>query len=67
MSHGLTRLTVEDKGKTLFGDLGDRLDRTTLNGEIHEYRRRWEVVVPQTVMHHLIVPNAFTGFSIDGH
>src|SRR5262245_43051087 len=54
-------LTIEDVQKSLFRRLRDRLDRPAVDGDVHQYRRAGDVVVPDAVMNELIMPDALTG------
>ena len=50
-----------------FVTLRDGSDRLAVHGDVDERRRRRQVVIPDVVMHELVVPHAFTGSRIDTH
>ncbi len=64
--HRLAGLAIEDEHPALLGWLRDRLDRFAVDGDVHQDRRARDVVVPDAVMHELVVPDALAGLQIDG-
>ena len=58
---------VENVQKSLFGHLGNGLDLLAVNLDVDQGRRRGQVVVPETVMHRLEMPNPLAGLRIDTH
>ena len=48
--------TVEDVGEALLAHLRHRLDAPAVDGDVHQHRRRRQVVVPHAVVHRLEVP-----------
>ena len=45
--------------------LGDRLDRLAVDDDVHQQRRRGHVVVPDVVVHDLVVPLHLAGLQVD--
>ena len=56
---------IEDEEERLLGRLRQRLDRLAVDGDVREDRRARDVVVPDPVVHRLIVPLPLTGLQID--
>src|SRR5215831_9831843 len=63
----LTCHAIEHKGKALFGHLYDRLDRFAVDSYIGQDWRGRQIVVPEIVMHELIVPDTFARFRLEAH
>ena len=63
--HRLARDAIEHERKPLFGQLHDRVDPLAVNRDRHKIRSRRRIVVPQTVMHDLVVPLALAGIRIE--
>ena len=61
---GLAGDTVEDVGERGLRDLGQRLDGLAVDHDVHDVRRRADVVVPDAVVDGLEVPDAFAGFDV---
>ena len=59
--------TVEDKDESLFRQLSDCLDLPSFDVNVHQNRGCRRIIVPQTVMHGLVVPDAFPRFGIYGN
>src|SRR5215471_2893954 len=63
----LTRHAIENKGKALFGHLHNRFDRFATDSDIRQDWRGRQIVVPEIVMHELIVPDTFARFRLEAH
>src|SRR5439155_16175650 len=65
--YGSTGRAIEHERKTLFRELDDgiNLPSGTIGTNRDKVRRRWVVVVPQTVMDDLIVPSAHAGVRVE--
>ena len=63
--HRLAGDTVEDVGEGLLAHLHHGLDRPPVDGDVRQYRRRPEVVVPDAVVNHLEVPHAAAGLALE--
>ena len=61
----LSGLAVEHVGPALFAGLHDGLDVASVDGDIHQDGRAWNVIVPDSVMDKLVVPDPFAGFQVD--
>ena len=59
--------TVKDKDESLFRQLSDCLDLPSFDVNVHQNRGRRRIIVPQTVMHGLVVPDAFPRFGVYGN
>ena len=57
---------IEHVQESLLARLRDRLDAAAVDGDVEQRRRAREVVVPHAVMHRLEVPDALSGFDVDG-
>src|SRR5258705_8815081 len=62
--HRLAGNAIEHIDEGLFGHLRDRLDALSLNGDVDQVRRGRRVVIPQTVMDELIVPDLLAGRNV---
>ena len=62
---GLARHAVEREDEALLRHLRHRVDSAAVDGDVEQIRRGRRVVVPQPVMHELVVPDAFTGLGIE--
>ncbi|MNP06011.1 hypothetical protein D3C76_979780 [compost metagenome] len=58
------RQTVNYKQKALLGGLNQRRDLLTVYGDIHQRRRRVDIVIPHVVVHPLTRPDDFTGVDV---
>src|SRR5688572_19713178 len=56
---------IEHIEPALLGRLADRLDGLTVDDEIHEDWRARNVVIPDAVVHELVMPLALTGLDIE--
>src|SRR5437660_1615953 len=65
--HRLSRDSIENIQKALFGRLGDGLDRPAFHRDISKNRGGRDVHVPQWVMHELEMPFPLPGFQIDAY
>ena len=63
--HRLSRDSVEGEHKTLLGDLGHRLDRSSVNRDVEKVGRRRQVVVPQAMVDELVVPDTLAGLDVE--
>ena len=63
----LARHTVEREHEALFCYLCDRLDPLAVNRDIEEIRRCRQVVIPETVVHELVVPDPLARLDIEAH
>ena len=64
--HRLAGHAIEDEQQPHLGDLRDRGNRLAVLDDVDQRRRRAEVVVPDVVMHELLVPLALAGRDVDG-
>ena len=64
--HRLAGPAIEDEHPALLGRLRDGLDRLSVDRDVREDRRARDVVVPDAVVHELVVPDALAGLQIDG-
>ncbi len=62
----LSRHAIEDVHERLLGRLRDRLDDFSVSPDVDEDRRARNVVIPDAVVHELVVPLALAGLQIDG-
>ena len=53
------RLAIEQEHVAGLGRLRDGIDPTTVVGHGDQHRRRWQVAIPQIVVHELVVPHPF--------
>ena len=58
---------IEREDEPLLGDLRDRLDSLAVDGDVEQVRRGRQVVVPQPVVHELVVPDALAGLDVEAH
>src|SRR2546422_446175 len=58
---------VEDVSESLFRQLNDRFHSAVIHIEIEQDRMRRHIVVPNVVMHELVIPNHLAGFDIDAN
>ena len=56
---------IEHEGKRLLRQLHDGPDPTAVDCDVRQNRRGWQIVVPQIVMHELVVPHAFARLALD--
>ena len=61
----LPRGPVEDVAEGLLAHLGQGLDPPALHRDVGQHRRRRQVVVPQAVMHELVVPDSLPRDRLD--
>ena len=62
---GLAGNPVERVDERLFGCLRNNRHRLAIDLNIQQHRRSRHIVVPDVVMHHLVVPQPLTGFDIE--
>ena len=62
---GRPRIPIENEGKTHLGELHDGITRPVARPQRHENRRGGIVVVPDVVVHGLVVPFALAGRRIE--
>jgi hypothetical protein len=65
--HRLAGDAVENIDEGLLGHLRDRLDALSADADIDQIGRGRRVVIPQPVMHELIVPDLLAGRRIEAH
>ena len=63
----LARLSVEDIGPALFRRLHQGLDRSSVDGDLHEIGGGGSVVVPDVVLDQLLVPDSLPRLHIERH
>src|SRR5262249_56593836 len=65
--HRFAGLTIEDVDEALLARLRDRLDLLSVDRDVGEDRRARNVVVPDRMVHELVVPDAFAGLRSEEH
>ena len=65
--HRLPRHAVKHEQEAVLGDLHHRLDGLPSDGDVAEHGRRRQVVVPQVMMHELVVPHPLAGPGVEAH
>src|SRR5206468_3380151 len=60
-------LALEDEQEALLRRLRDDIDIAAVLADRQQLRRLGQVVVPQIVMHQLVMPNAFAGARVERH
>ena len=63
--HGFACDPIEDIGETLFTDLGNGFDFFSVDRDVDQIRRAREIVIPDTVVNTLEMPDSLTGFRIE--
>ena len=63
--HRLTGLAVEHVDEPLLGGLGDRRDLASVHRDVDENGRARDVVIPNGMVHELVVPDALAGLQIN--
>ena len=63
--HRLAGLAIEHEDEALLGRLRDRRDLPAVDGDVDEDRRARHVVIPDRMVHELVVPDALAGLQID--
>src|SRR5687767_2484174 len=61
----LTSLAIERVQERLFRRLEHTGDAPSVDVHIHEHRRHWRVVVPDVVMHELVMPDTLAGLDVE--
>ena len=61
----LSRHAIEHVQECLLGRLRDRLDDLSVASDVHQDRRAGDVVIPDAVVHQLVVPLALAGLQVD--
>ena len=64
--HRLAGLAIEHKHPTLLGRLRNRRDPLAVDRDVDQHRRAGDVVIPDRMVHELVVPDALAGLQIDG-
>ena len=65
--HGFTGDAVKNVGEGLLARLGDGFDRAAVDRDIKQIPCGWKIVVPETVMDSLEMPNSFACFCVDAN
>src|SRR6185369_1541363 len=63
----LARDAIERKQESLLRDLRDGFDTSAVHRDVEKVRRCRQVVVPEAVMHELVVPHTFSGLDVEAH
>ena len=63
--HRLAGLAIEHEDEALLGRLRDGRDLPAVDGDVDQDRRARHVVIPDRMVHELVVPDALAGLQID--